>query len=102
MDDMTRQIAELLERTGLDPALAASEASQMVSRLKTVQEGSTYGAQWAEDLPRLWGIAARSGARRLVLEITAEGETYADHHGHLSVTVLERENWPAPVQEAEA
>lgn len=61
-----------------------------------MQAGSSYGAHWPQDLARLWGVASRSGAQRLVLEIRSEGESRYEYAGHLSITVRGREDWPTP------
>lgn len=95
MDERTRQVAELLERAGWTREAAYTEAARVMKRLDEMQPGVRVGAQWAGDLPRLWQRAERSGARRLVLEIVAEGETREESHGRLSVSVIEREDWPS-------
>lgn len=98
MDEITKQLAELLERSGIDPAQARTEAQRAVLHVRTVQAGSSYGAQWPEDLARLWSAASRTGAC-LVLEIKAEGETRDEYTGHLNITVQEREDWVVPAPE---
>lgn len=43
----------------------------------------------------MWTTATSSGKRRLVLEITTEGDREEDH-GQLRVQVLDAEEWPDP------
>lgn len=94
-DESSQAIADLLERSGHTREEARVLAKQAVHLSRTVSKGCGYGGLHPEDLGRLWSTAASSGKRRLVLEITAEGDR-DEYHGQLRVQVLDAEEWPDP------
>ena len=90
---MEEKLLEFLKNTGLSAEEAQYEADRIKMNLGQAQPGITYGGVWSEDLTSIWKRAERSGARHLVLEITAEGDNRDEYTGHLSVRIIEREDW---------
>ena len=91
-DQMIQDTAQLLEESGLPASEALEIARDAVQESQTVQAGARYGGLHAHDLADLWNEATRSGAKRLVLEITCEPLERSEWH-HISVHVLERDDW---------
>lgn len=54
--------------------------------------GRSWGGLHAEGIPQIVLEAMRQGARRLVLEIEAEGE-HEDWFGHLNISIRENQTW---------
>lgn len=92
-DPMIRAIADLLEKSGHSPEEALTLAREATQRSRTVSEGCGYGHLHPEGIDDLWTTAARHGKRRVVLEITAEGETWDEVSGRVDVRVIETETW---------
>lgn len=91
---MIDAMAVMLERCGHSPAEARQLAAEMLQRQMEVAPGCSWGGVHAEFIPQLWAQAMHGGNRhRLLLEITAEGDSYDDYHGHIHVEVKDAQTW---------
>lgn len=98
-DDLTTEaIARLLEKSGHSREEALALAQEATRRSRTISKGCSYGHLHPEELGNLWNTAARSGKRRLVLEVSAEALSRDEDDGHLHVQVLDAEEWPEAVR----
>jgi cytosine/adenosine deaminase-related metal-dependent hydrolase len=93
-DDLNEQLVSLLIRSGHTPEEARAAAEETLHHLASVGVGSTWGGMHAEFLPRLWAQATQSGhQRKLLLEITCEGDEYGEYFGHIRVEVKAAQSW---------
>lgn len=91
---MINAMADMLERCGHSPEEARQLAAEMLQRQMDVAPGCSWGGVHAEFIPQLWAQATHGGnRRRLLLEITAEGDCYDDDHGHIRVEVKDAQTW---------
>ena len=98
-DDLTTEaIARLLEQSGHTREEALALAREATRRSRTISKGCSYGHLHPEELADLWNTAARSGKRRLVLEVSADALSHEEYDGHIHVQVLDAEEWPEVVR----
>lgn len=92
---LLQSLAATLGATGSTPEEAATLAAHYVRELSSFNAGRSWGGLHAEGIPQIVLEAMRgaNGARRLVLEIEAEGE-HDEWHGHLKITLKEAQTWP--------
>ncbi|MBZ9753347.1 hypothetical protein K7W42_21155 [Deinococcus sp. HMF7604] len=91
---MLNAMAEMLERCGHSPDEARLIAADMLQRQADVVAGCSWGGVHAEFLVQLWAQATHGGnKRRLLLEVTAEGNSSDEYHGHIRVEVKEAQTW---------
>lgn len=90
---MLDQMADLLEKSGHSPEEARLIAAEMLTRQAEVSPGCSWGGVHAEFIPQLWTQATAHGnKRRLLLEITCEGESYEEYH-HIRALVKGAQTW---------
>ncbi|WP_221091198.1 hypothetical protein [Deinococcus aquaedulcis] len=86
-------LQDLLENSGHSPADAHRLALEVVEKQRTLSPGVSFGGIHSEAIGPLWEQAQRTGTRQLVLEITAEGLTSDEYHGHITVKVVGAQTW---------
>lgn len=93
-EQLLTAVTELLEKSGHAPEQARLMAADILKRQAEVTAGCHWGGVYAEFLPKLWARASSNGdKRRLLLQITAEGDCYDEYTGHLHVEVMEAQTW---------
>lgn len=86
-------IAEFLEQHGYSHAEAQEKAAEALNAQANLDPGVTYGHIHAEQLADLWKRAARSGKRKIVLEISADALDRDEWDGHIQVEVKDAQTW---------
>lgn len=87
-----RTLAASFESQGSTPEEATHQALLVLEELNRFGAGRSWGGLHAEGIPQIVLEAMRQGARRLVLEIEAEGE-HDEWFGHLNITIREAQTW---------
>ena len=94
MEQRIELLAEVLEKAGHSPVEARELAADFLRQQATIEQGCSWGGVRAEFLPQLWAQASANGnKRRVLLEITAEGDSYDEYFGHLRVEVKAAQSW---------
>lgn len=105
MSRTTEQIARLLEAAGVPTEEAQRLAAEAAHAMQSAQKGETFGSIEPMQLWEVWSRAARAGARKITLEITADGADQAEalERGTVSAHIVDAEVWPdwSPEQAAE-
>lgn len=97
-ESLRRTLVETFIAQGSSPDEAEHQALLVMEELNRFGAGRSWGGLHAEGIPQIVLGAMRQGARRLVLEIEAEGE-HEDWFGHLNITIKEAQTWEQWEQE---
>lgn len=89
---LLRALAEQFMAQGSSLEEAEYQALMVMEELNRYGAGRTWGGLHAEAIPQIVVEAMRQGARRLVLEIEAEGER-DEWFGHLNIALREVQTW---------
>ena len=89
---LRRTLVKNFEAQGSSPDEAEHQALLVMEELQRFGAGRSWGGLHAEGIPQIVHEAMRQGARRLVLEIEAEGE-HEDWFGHLNITIKQAQTW---------
>jgi hypothetical protein len=86
--------ADLLEQNGF----TRKEAERLVLNDAIVHATASAGAMYLSlrttELGDIWNRATRAGARNILLNVRAEGDSPEEYAGQVSVIVLEHNPWP--------